>query len=163
MKKFILFVAAVAAAVGFTACDKAKTADCNGTKCKGDKEVLYSGVLPAADAQGTVYTLKLEFDDDNNYTDGDFTMVENTLVADSLGIQEVVTSYTAGDFSKNSKVVGTDSVEYILLTPDAKDAMGAASACSMYFIVNPDGSLTMVGEDLTKSENEGLNYTLSVK
>ena len=164
MKKTVLFGLAAVAALGFTACDNAqKDAQVN---TGDDKVVLYSGVLPAADAQGTIYTLKLEFDDDNNYTDGDYTMVENTLVADTLsatGVKEAATSYTKGDFKKLSKQVDGATVEYIQLTPDAKDALGTPSASSLYFIVNPDQSLTMVQADLQKSETPGLNYTLTVK
>lgn len=166
MKKSLLLGLAAVAALGFTACNKT---DCkSGAACTkgGDKEVLYSGILPSADAIGTVYTLKLEFDDDHNYTDGDFTLVENTLAADTLaasGLKEAATSYSKGDFRKESKQVDGVNVEYIRLVPKAKDALGAASAASMYFIVNADGSLTMTGTDLQKSENPALNYTLTVK
>lgn len=165
MNKFVLFGAVAAAAVGLSACNNnGQSVDASASNGKGDKEVLYAGVLPSADAFGTVYTLKLDFDDDNNYTDGDFELVENTLSVDSVGtVTEVVTSYNEGDFRKLSKAVNGTSVEYIQLTPDAKDAMGSASSCSMYFIVNPDQSLTMVNADLEKSANEGLNYTLTVK
>ena len=165
MNKFVLFGAVAAAAVGLSACNNnGQSVDASASKGNGDKEVLYSGVLPAADAFGTVYTLKLDFDDDNNYTDGDFVLVENTLSVDSVGnVTNVTASYNEGDFRKLSKVVGGASVEYIQLTPDAKDALGTASASSMYFIVNPDQSLTMVNADLQKSDNEGLNYTLTVK
>lgn len=165
MKKSLLLGLAAVAALGFTACNKT---DCkSGAACtKGDKEVLYSGILPSADAIGTVYTLKLEFDDDHNYTDGDFTLVENTLAADTVaasGLKEAATSYSKGDFRKESKQVDGVNVEYIRLVPKAKDALGSASAASMYFIVNADGSLTMTGTDLQKSENPALNYTLTVK
>ncbi len=167
MKKSIFLGLAAVAALGFASCNNSGScpAGDKAGACKGgDKEVLYSGILPAADAQGTVYTLKLEFDDDNNYTDGDYVMIENTLQADSVdasGLKDVATSYTKGDFRKLSKEVSGDTIQYIQLTPDAKDALGAASASSSYFIVNPDESLTMVGESLVKSDT-GLNYTLSV-
>lgn len=164
MKK-VLFMMLAVASLGLVSCDKCDSKAAPAGK-GGDKEVLYSGILPAADAQGTVYTLKLEFDDDHNYTDGDFTMVENTLAADTVaasGMKEVATSYTKGDFRKESKQVDGATVEYIRLLPDAKDALGAPSAASGYFIVNEDGSLTMVGADLTKSVNPELNYTLTVK
>lgn len=163
MNKFVLFGAVAAAALGLTACNgNAKSADVSAVD--GDKEVLYSGVLPSADALGTVYTLKLDFDDDHNYTDGDFALVENSLSVDSVGnVSEVTTSYTEGDFQKLSRSVDGAEVEYIALTPVAKDALGDVSACSNYFIVNADGSLTMVNADLSRSENTELNYTLTVK
>lgn len=168
MKKFILAAFAAVAALGFSACNQASNATATADKASkgGDKDVLYSGILPAADAQGTVYTLVLEFDDDNNYTDGDYSLVENSLVADTVaasGLSEAATSYTKGDFKKATKTVDGAEVEYIQLMPDAKDALGAASGASMYFVVNADGSLTMTGEDLVKSEMPGMNYTLTVK
>lgn len=165
MKKTLILGLAAMAALGFTACSNSNATSTD-TKAKGgDKEVLYSGILPAADAQGTLYTLKLEFDDDNNYTDGDFMMVENTLDADTLsfsGLKEVATSYTKGDFRKESKQVDGVMVEYIKLLPDAKDALGTPSASSSYFILNADGSLTMTGADLQKPAMAE-NYTLTVK
>lgn len=165
MKKTTFMGLAIVAALGFTACNNSNTATTQ-VKKGGDKEVLYSGILPAADAQATVYTLKLDFDDDNNYTDGDFTMIENTLVSDTIaasGLKETATSYSKGDFRKESKQVDGTTVEYIRLLPDAKDALGTASASSLYFIVNPDESLTMVNADLKKAENTEMNYTLTVK
>lgn len=167
MKKTVMLGLAAVAALGFTACNNSNaTSGAAQAKNGGDKEVLYSGILPAADAQGTIYTLKLEFDDDHNYTDGDFTMIENTLATDTVaasGLKEVATSYTKGDFRKESKQVDGTTVEYIRLLPDAKDALGAASASSLYFIINADESLTMVGADLQKAANPEMNYTLTIK
>lgn len=165
MKKTVLFGVAAVAAFAFASCNNSNTGAAP-VKGSGDKDVLYSGILPSADAQCTVYTLKLEFDDDHNYTDGDFDMVENTFAADTIdasGLKEVLTAYTSGDFRKASKVVDGVTVEYIELIPDAKDALGGGSACSNYFVINPDQSLTMVGADLVKSEMPGMNYTLTVK
>ncbi len=167
MKKTVLFGLALVAALGFTACDKAATTTATDTTTvKGDdKEVLYSGILPSADALANVYTLKLDYDDDHNYTDGDFVMIENSLLdtVASSPLKEVATSYTEGDFRKESKVVDGVNVEYIRLIPDAKDALGTPSACSMYFIVNEDGSLTMVSPSLQKAVDPEMNYTLTVK
>lgn len=163
MKKFALMGLAALAALGFASCDKT-TASADTTE-GGDKEVLYSGIVPSADAMGTVYTLKLEFDDDHNYTDGDYTMVESTLEADSVafsGLKEVAVSYTKGDFRKESKVVDGSTVEYIRLVPDAKDALGTPSACSNYFVVNADQTLTMVNAELDMPVMAE-NYTLTVK
>lgn len=162
MKKTAILMLA-AASLGFVACNS-KTAATDQAKSGDDKEVLYSGILPAADAEGTVYTLKLDFDDDNNYTDGDYTLIENSLAADSVapsGMKAVATSYSKGDFTKQSKEVDGQTVEYITLTPDAKDALGAPSASSAYFVVNADGSLTMVSQSLEMPVMADL-YTLSV-
>ncbi len=169
MKKIILAGVAAIAALGFSACCNSNSCDKDAAKAadKGEtKDVLYSGILPSADALATVYTLRLEYDDDNNYTDGDYELIENTLAADTVaasGIKEALTSYSAGDFRKASKEVNGATVEYIELTPDAKDALGAASASSLYFVVNADNSLTMTGASLEKSETPGLNYTLTAK
>lgn len=166
MKKSVLFGLAAVAALGLASCgNSCDKKACDGGKCD-DKEELYSGILPSADAQCTVYTLKLDWDDDHNYTDGDFEMIENTLAADTIdasGLKEVVTAYTSGDFRKASKEVNGATVEYIELVPDAKDALGGSSAASAYFVINPDQSLTMVGADLEKSEMPGMNYTLTLK
>lgn len=165
MKKTFLLGLAVAGALGFTACNNSNATSTVAQSKGGDKEVLYSGILPAADAQGTVYTLKLEFDDDHNYTDGDYTMVENSLASDTVaisGLKEVATSYTKGDFRKESKTVDGATVEYIRLIPDAKDALGTPSASSLYFVINADESLTMVGEDLQMPAIAEM-YTLTVK
>lgn len=152
-----------AASFGFVACNSKSDATAQ-PKSGDDKEVLYTGILPAADAEGTIYTLKLEFDDDNNYTDGDYMLVENSLAADSVapsGLKAVTTSYTKGDFTKQTRQVDGTTVEYITLVPDAKDALGAPSASSSYFVINADGSLTMVGQDLQMPVIADL-YTLTV-
>ncbi len=169
MKKQIFMGLALAATLGLAACSDAKTstAAAPSTQSTGDsdKAVLYSGILPSADALGTVYTLKLDFDDDNNYTDGDYVLIENSLAADEnemSGLKEVATSYSEGDFRKETKEVNGEKVEYIVLAPDAKDALGVESAGSLYFLVNADGSLTMTGADLTKPEGAEY-YTLAVK
>lgn len=168
-KKTILGVAAVAL-LGLSACnnscDKSCDNSCGNTAKDGkDKEMLYSGILPAADAQGSAYTLKLEYDAEDNYNEGDYTLVENTLVADSIaasGLKVMTSSYSKGDFKKEVKQVNGNNVTYLQLIPDAKDALGTPSAASLYFIVNPDESLTMVSADLQTPENAEL-YTLTSK
>lgn len=167
MKKTLIIGLAALTTLGFAACcNKSDSCDKAADKCcTGDKEVLYSGILPAADAQGTVYTLKLEFEKEHGCTEGDYSMVETTLAPDTVaasGLKEVATSYTKGDFRKESKQIDGTTVEYIRLIPDAKDALGDTSASSTYFIVEEDGSLTMVGADLQKSVIPELNYTLTV-
>lgn len=164
MKKSILAMGAVVLALSIASCtDSATTTQNVGDTKKGDKEVLYSGLLPAADADGIVYALKMEYDDDNNFMDGDYRLMETTLVTDSLGMQAGATSYTSGDFKVETKTVDGKEIKYIKLLPDAKDALGAPSACSNYFIVEEDNSLTMVSADLTRVANDSLNYTLSVR
>lgn len=168
MKKTVLMGLALLGTLGFVACgNSSKTAQTVApTKNSADKEVLYAGILPAADAMGTVYTLKLDYDADHGFAEGDFIMIENSIVSDTTavsGIQEVATAYTEGDFRKESKEVNGANVEYILLIPEAKEGLGASSSASTYFLINADGSLTMVGESLEASDIPGLNYTLTVK
>lgn len=168
MKKTALFVLA-AGALAFTACSNSHASNASavaGAKDKGhDKEVLYSGILPAADADGILYTLKLDFDDDHNYTDGDYIMIDNTLVADTTevsGIKATAVSYYEGDFVKKTRQVNGATVEYLVLTPDAKDLMGAADNHPIYMIVNADESLTVVNSDLDMPAVPEL-YTLKVQ
>ncbi|MDE5552708.1 MAG: hypothetical protein K2M03_06100 [Muribaculaceae bacterium] len=166
-KKIILGVAA-AALVGLASCNCNNSDKVCPNKAAGndnDKEVLYSGILPNADAQGTVYTLKLEFDADDNYNEGDFTLVENSLATDTVaasGLKILASSYSKGDFRKEAKQVDGTTINYVRLMPDAKDALGNPSNASMYFIINEDESLTMVNAELQRSETPGLDYTLSV-
>lgn len=163
MNKLILLAAATAAAAGLAACSNTSSNAAAPQAGSGDKAVLYSGILPAADADGTAYALRLDYDDDRGYADGDFSLTETTFAIDSAGAAaEVAASYTEGDFAKKTKTVNGQAVEYIQLAPDAKDALGDASSCSLYFIVNPDGSLTMANADLTPASS-GLNYTLTAK
>lgn len=164
MRKAVLSVLAIAS-LCFAACGN-KNAVSEGVRHDGDKAVLYSGILPAADAQGTIYSLRLEFDADHNFTDGEFVLMENSIAADTSdpsGLKVAASSYTEGEFRKASKNIDGAEIEYICLIPDLKGALGTASASSLYFLINADESLTMVGEDLQKSVTPELNYTLTVK
>lgn len=153
------------ASLCFAACGNKNVVSEN-VRHDGDKTVLYSGILPAADAQGVVYSLRLEFDDDHNFSDGEFVMVENSIVVDTSaasGLYVAAAAYTEGEFRKESRRIDGADIEYIRLVPDSKAVSAADSASSLYFIINEDGSLTMVGEDLQKSVTPGLNYTLTVR
>lgn len=145
MKKFLILGLGVIGALSIVSCDNKAASKCQG----GDEEILYTAIVPGADNMGTVYSLAMDYDHDDN--DGDYLLVENTLVSDSLaatGFTSSTTSLTKGDFKKLSKTVDGAVVEYIQLVPDAKDALGAPSAGSGFFVINQDGSLTMVAEDL---------------
>ncbi|MDE6042435.1 MAG: copper resistance protein NlpE N-terminal domain-containing protein [Muribaculaceae bacterium] len=166
MKKVLFLMLAVAASLGIASCDNsgAKAQANAGNGKGGDKSVLYTGILPAADVQGILYTVKLDFDDDHNYTDGDFVMVENYLAYDSVaasGLRDAATAYSEGDFYKESKVVNGQKVDYLRLVPDAKDGLGVADSAPTYFVMNADGSITLTTQDLTVSTVPGLNYTLT--
>ena len=58
---------------------------CNSVECKGGDKV-YTGLLPAADAEGVRYTLKLDYDDDKNNMEGDYDLLETYVVGDSLSM-----------------------------------------------------------------------------
>lgn len=161
MKKIFVGIALISLAL--TACDNNRDRN-HGSL--GDKEELYAGIMPAADAEGILYTLKLDYDDDHNYTDGDFQLVETALIGDTVSAMNLrtgVTSLTEGDFRIETSTAEGETTSYMRLVPDVKESLGAASTSTLYFIVNPDKSLTMVNSDLTKAANDSLNYTLTLK
>lgn len=161
MKKIFVGIALISLAL--TACDNNRGSN-HGSL--GDKEELYAGIMPAADAEGILYTLKLDYDDDHNYTDGDFQLVETALLSDTVSAMNLrtgVTSLTEGDFRIETSTAEGETTSYMRLVPDAKESLGAASTATLYFIINPDKSLTMVNSDLTKAANDSLNYTLTLK
>ncbi|MBD5300775.1 MAG: copper resistance protein NlpE N-terminal domain-containing protein [Duncaniella sp.] len=166
MKKKVMFGLAAVAALGFTACgNSASTSDAAQAKSGNDKEVLYSGILPAADVQGILCTLKLDYDADHNFSEGDFVMVQNYINSDTAtvsGLKDMSTSYSEGDFTKESKQVNGTTIEYLRLTPDAKDGLGDASSDPVYLMVNADGSLTLINSELEVPSMPAL-YTLAVK
>ncbi|MBD5368670.1 MAG: hypothetical protein HDR83_05365 [Bacteroides sp.] len=49
------------------------------------------------------------------------------------------------------------------LVPEAKESLGTPDNSTLYFFVNDNQTLTMVGADFTKAENDPLNYTLTLK
>lgn len=140
-------------------------AACTGTKCdKGascsmsDKEVVYTGVLPAADCDGVRYTLHLDYDDDA--TKGDYKLVETYLQADTLsalGYKDAQTFASEGDFTVGNQAGKT----YLRLVKDAKDS-SAEAADMMYFVVDSDSTVTMANSDLEVSTLPGMNYTLKI-
>lgn len=164
MKKTILTGLAAVAALAFTACHSAEKQPSQAqVKGDNDKEVLYSGILPAADAIANLYTVVLDYDGDKNYTEGDYTMVLQSLTSDSTdvsGLKQAAVGYVTGDFKKATKEVNGKTVEYVKLTPE--DYLGASGVTPFYFVVNEDGSLTMTAEDLEVTPSP-LNYTLSVR
>lgn len=156
MKK-IVFAAAVAA-LAFTACN-------SGNSCKsgndGDKNELYTGVLPAADADGILYNLSLDFDDDHNFTDGDYHLTETYLMTDTVrGKSFDGRSFkTEGDFKVETRTVDGKEVKYLKLTPEAKESVGNASSDVLYFIIDSDNSITLTDAELSMP-GDSLNYTL---
>lgn len=159
MKKSILIAAAAVAVVGMSACSGKH--GCGDKSCNNplDKDQVYTGVLPAADSDaGIRYTLRLDYDDDHNYTEGDYDLVETVLVNDSIaGVKDGVSYTSEGDF----KVVERDGKKYLTLVKDAKDSNANASG-NLNFVVDSDSTLTMVNADFQPAATDSLNYTLKL-
>ena len=163
MKKSILLGLAVLP-LALASCGNCNNGSCNANSGNsGDKEELYAGILPAADAEGIVYNLRLDYDDDHNFTDGDYALTQTAIVADSISMSAGATSYTEGDFTIESKNVNGVDTKYMRLVPKAKESLGTADNSTLYFLVNGDNTLTLVNADLTKAENDSLNYNLTLK
>ncbi len=161
MKKNIILTAAVAvlAIVGLSACGGNKK--CGGNACENSKlneEQMFSGVLPAADGPGIRYLLKLDYDDDKNFTEGDYDLVETYLAADSTsvgGVRDGEMFKSEGDFT----VMNQNGKKYLKLVKDIKDSNAKASD-NLYFEVVNDSTLTLVNSNLEPAVNDSLNYTL---
>lgn len=126
----------------------------------GLREEVFTGVLPAADALGVRYTLKLDFDDDHNYTDGDYDLVETYLYGDTLsatGTRDAASFKSEGDFTLEKNQNGKS---YLKLVQNAKDSSAGSNGGPLYFLVDSDSTITMVNADLQPSETPGMNYTL---
>lgn len=158
MKK-ILYLAVVALSVlGMSACS-GKSCDgkksCDGNECAKKGDMVYTGVLPAADAAGVRYTLKLDYD---NKQKGDYDLVETYLVGDTTsttGYRDDKSFTSEGDFT----VIAKDGKDYLQLIQDVKDSM-QGSATTLNFLVESDSTLVLVNSDFQPSETPGLNYTL---
>lgn len=160
MKKIIFAFAICAFALG--ACNNGKSCNSAGQCGGGDRKELYTGILPAADAAGILYSLELDYDDDHNYTTGDYDLTETYLLSDSVaagGKKDGSVFKTEGDFS----VMEKDAQKYIKLMPEAKHSTPNADNSVRYFLVSSDSTLTLVGSDLKPAEDSGLNYTLTRK
>lgn len=135
-----------------------KHSDGHGCKAE-DEKVVYTGVLPGADVDQVRYTLTLDYDD-HKTTEGDYDLVETYQQADSVaagGMKDVKNVRSEGDF----RVINKENNKYIRLVPDMKDSDAAANSSDVYFLVENDSTLTLVNSNLEKSENAGLNYTLT--
>ncbi|MDE6811377.1 MAG: copper resistance protein NlpE N-terminal domain-containing protein [Muribaculaceae bacterium] len=159
MRKTIFMAAAAVAMLGMTACSGNNS--CKDKACGAglDEDQVYTGVLPAADNEaGIRYTLKLDYDDDKNFKEGDYDLVETVLATDSVGTVSDKESYKSeGDFT----VVEQNGKKYLKLVKDAKDSHANASA-NLYFEVASDSTLTMVNAELQPAVSDSLNYTLKL-
>ena len=162
MKKTTLFMAAALSMMTMAACSGNQK--CSGDKkscADGDKKELYTGVLPAADADGIRYALKLDYDDDNNYMDGDYDLLETVVEQDTtsaLGFKEGQSFKSEGDFT----VIDKDGKKYLKLVQDVKDSAKGSNGGPLYFLVESDSTIVMVNSDLEVSTAPGLNYTLKL-
>lgn len=149
--KQIFCLAAIAAAV-------ISMASCSSRNCQGksgDRDEVYTGVVPAADCAGVRYTLALDFDDDNNYTDGDYKLVQTYLVADStasLNYKDADSYKEKGDFTVAEK----GGKKLIKLIPDPRHGGGQP----LYFLIDNDSTLTMTNAEMDAPVDASLNYTL---
>ncbi|MBD5215108.1 MAG: copper resistance protein NlpE [Bacteroidales bacterium] len=161
MKKSMMLAAACAAVLTFASCAGKQATDQTATNAPAtatamvDKVVAYTGVTPAADCDGIRYDLKLEYDADDNYTEGDYNLVETYLTDRNAGTG--TTFRSEGDF----KVVNRDGKNYIKLEPDAKDSDQGATTTATYFLIGDDDSLTLVNYDFELPINPA-DYTLTV-
>lgn len=123
-------------------------------QCAAGQVVTYTGVLPAADADGIEYVLVLDYDDANS---GDYVLTEKSMSQD----ESVFTS--KGDFTLHTGTPASASQSYIKLTPDNPDRasdLNTASDEVRYFLVDSDSTLTLTGADLQPAAS-GLNYTIT--
>lgn len=160
MKAPFYAVAATLAMVGLAACSGNNCSSNSAANTKGDIDEVYTGVLPAADAAGVRYTLKLDYDDDAKNMHGDYDLVETYLVTDSvgtLGVRDGVSYKSEGDFTSTQK----DGKTYLTLVQDKKDSSAGSVGGPLYFLVESDSTLVMVNADLQPSAADSLNYTLT--
>lgn len=148
MKKGILGVLACAGLLLLGACTNGKCGK-DGSCKGGDEDQVYTGMLPAADADGIRCTLVLDYDDDMK--DGDFDMLQTYVKIDSMGVTDINSFKSKGDFIVETR--GAD--KYLKLVEK-----GAASS-PIYFQQTDDTTLTMVNDSLQPSAS-GLNYSLKL-
>lgn len=150
--------AVVATVLGLASCSNCNKRACDGGN-KGDDDKIYTGILPAADADGVRYTLKLDYDDDAaGLSKGDYDLVETYIKTDSIGTNDVASYRSEGDFTEISK----EGKSYLKLVQDVKDSTPGSNAGPLYFYVESDSTLVMVNAELQPSETPGLNYTLKL-
>lgn len=123
-----------------------------GSRSGSDRDVIYSGVLPAADAEGIRCTLHLDYDDSG--TKGDYDLTEKYIVSGKTDGSDASTFTTEGDFTVNTGTPAYPRQKYIKLMPDGDGAR------PIYFVIDSDNAITMTGPDLVVSASPGLNYTL---
>lgn len=158
MKKFIYTLAAMATIFGAASCssntEKKAEAETAVETTAEPKTEVFSGVLPAADADGMRYTVTMDYKDADK---GTFTMQQTALTAD----EGTATGYTDGasfDYKGDFTIDTKDDVKYIKLT----GTMGEeAQTEDFYFVIDNDSTITFTGNKPEKIDSP-LNYTLSL-
>lgn len=158
MKKFIYTLAAMATIFGAASCssntEKKAEAETAVETTTEPKTEVYSGVLPAADADGMRYTVTMDYTDADK---GTFTMQQTALTADDAS----ATGYTDGtsfDYKGDFTVGTKDDTKYIKLTGTMGDETQTED---FYFIIESDSTITFTGAEPVKIDTP-LNYTLSL-
>lgn len=161
MRKTIYALGAVMALFSMASCAGNQDGKCcKSGECKGGDKV-YTGLIPAADAEGVRYSLKLDYDDDKNCTEGDYDLIETYIVGDSLsmtGHKDADSFKSEGDFT----VMQKDGKTYLKLIQDVKDSAKGSNAGPIYFLVDSDSTITMVNADLQLAADSTMNYTLKL-
>lgn len=155
MKK-VMMIAAVAAAL--VSCQSKGTRNNESSSMNKDvatvadnsvaAEVVFKGILPAADGPGIQYVLSV----DNVTADeeGTYTLTTTYLEAEGPGKDNTFTS--KGKKQVIRKDVNNEKKTAIKLTPDNGDA-------PVYFVVVNDSTLRLVNEELEEAAGE-LNYDI---
>lgn len=151
MKKSFIMLASAAIALMAASCADNK-AKCDDTLCVSAAEkaedVVYTGMLPAADAAGVQYILKLDYSDSEDAVKGEYDLYEVYIAAGTEGSL------------KNAVDVTTDGV-FVGFEKDGKNYIKLEGVNQMYFAVDTDSTVTMVNADL-EAATTGLNYTLNL-
>lgn len=160
MKNSMILAAAAAAVLSLSACCGNKSCDDKAcTKGDKDKEMVYTGVLPAADADGVRYTLHLEYDKAGN--EGDYTLLETYIKSDTLstiGYSDLRSFKSEGDFTVKKQGDKT----YLKLVKDGEDSSTGSVNTPLYFLVDSNNAITMTNADLEVTATPGMNYTLKL-
>ncbi len=124
------------------------------TEAVDDRDVVYTGTIPAADAAGIECTLVLDYD---NATSGEYKLTEHFIDKGTFNYE--------GDFTIHKGTPSDASQRYMKLVPDHPDRAADQASSSddvRYFLIDSDSTLTMTTASLQRADS-GLNYTLTRK
>lgn len=154
MKKSIFAIASAVVLMAASCSNEKKAAEATEPAAEEVAVVeVYSGILPAADAEGVLYDLTLNYNEDGV---GTYTLNETYMVADTTATNVAVA--TEGDFVVTDK----DGKKYIALTKDATKATEEEANDTIFFLVDSDSTITMVNAQLEPAATD-LNYTLTLQ